>query len=546
VVSGHRSSAVENEINVNRVKVENKEVVYEAYFTPMGIELTTQSKNKLRKIVTDLDDADIKLNLVVGHSDNNTIKERSSWLFASNDTLSFARAKTVSDFMTTDLAVEPDKVEILGRGKLDPVSSNETVEGRAKNRRVDLYVTTTEIVDPGSVKATRANSKISIVDIEGEPEYEIDKKFDPFDRPEKLDISKFDEYWIKNAKPGTEWLMPATTELPEIPAVNIAVKYNPSNKYELLLNGEAVNPLFNFGSIRNKQSTVARAYWQGIHIKQGRNNFEFVEYDKQGNEINRLTKTIAYSGVPVRAELVEEYSRLIADGTFTPVIALRFYDQDGNIAHPGLSGEYTVNQPYIPKTLIDAFEKDRVTVLRERKKQKYKIGPEGVALIELEPTSVTGKVIIDLNLSGIEYKKVEAWLKPEMRDWILVGLAEGTAGNNDFSGNVEGLKATDFEEDFYNEGRIAFFAKGRIKGEWLLTTSYDSDKGVNQRKNRVNQIIDPDTYYTIYGDNAEQRYDASSSEKLYVKIERDQFYAMFGDFDTGAWMLPICLNITAV
>jgi uncharacterized repeat protein (TIGR01451 family) len=527
-----RSSAVVNELEVRREKVDVQEKIFNALFRPMSVELTPLSKLKLRKTIESMDREDVKLNLVVGHTDGQIVKNRSKWMYKNNSALSLARAKAVSDFLINDLGIDADTVELDGKSDLVPVASNETVEGRASNRRADLYITTTEIVDPGSVDIVKPIENTS-VEVEGQPEYEINKVFDPFDRPEKVDISHFDEYWIKDAEPGTEWLMPAVNQLPEIPAVNIAVKYNPANNYQLLLNGEPVNPLFDFGSIRNKQQTVARVYWQGVHIKVGSNKFEFIETNKQGKHVARLSREIIFSDVPVRAELVEEYSWLTADGTHTPVIALRFYDKEGNIAHPGLSGEFKVNQPYISKTQLDAFEEDRVSVVRERRKPKYKIGPEGVALIELEPTSVTGKVIIDLHLSGIEEKRVEAWLKPEMRDWILVGLADGTFGDSDFSGNIEGLNGAGFEEDFYDDERIAFFAKGRIKGEWLLTTSYDSDKGENERKSRVNQIIDPDTYYTIYGDNTEQRYDASSSEKLYVKIEREQFYALYGDFDTG-------------
>jgi hypothetical protein len=124
-------------------------------------------------------------------------------------------------------------------------------------------------------------------------------------------------------------------------------------------------------------------------------------------------------------------------------------------------------------------------------------------------------------------------MQPEVRDWIMVGLAEGTAGYNTVSGNTEALSASDISDDFYSEGKVAFYAKGKVKGEWLLTTSYDTSKNTDDTDNRVNQLIDPNTYYTIYGDNSRQRYDASSAEKLYIKIERQQFYAMFGDMNTG-------------
>lgn len=129
---------------------------------------------------------------------------------------------------------------------------------------------------------------------------------------------------------------------------------------------------------------------------------------------------------------------------------------------------------------------------------------------------------------------VETNVKPKMRDWILVGLAEGTVGYNTLSGHMENLQATAQEEHLYDKERLALYAKGTIKGEWLLTMAYDSAKqrtGVSG--NALFQTIDPNSFYTLYGDGSSQLYDAPSQRKLYLKIERDQFYALFGDFDSG-------------
>ncbi len=46
-------------------------------------------------------------------------------------------------------------------------------------------------------------------------------------------------------------------------------------------------------------------------------------------------------------------------------------------------------------------------------------------------------------------------------------------------------------------------------------------------------MIEPDRYYLLYGDGTEQRFEAASQNKLYIKLERQQFSALFGDFDTG-------------
>ncbi len=134
---------------------------------------------------------------------------------------------------------------------------------------------------------------------------------------------------------------------------------------------------------------------------------------------------------------------------------------------------------------------------------------------------------------------MKARVAPSARDWILVGFGEGTLGYNDVSGNMEALRATDIDKDVSIDGRSAFYAKGRVRGEWLLTLAYNSDGGGGGTRDDENgqhslgQQIDPNKYYTLYGDGAEQRYDAETQSKLYVRLERPDFYALFGDFDTG-------------
>ena len=88
-------------------------------------------------------------------------------------------------------------------------------------------------------------------------------------------------------------------------------------------------------------------------------------------------------------------------------------------------------------------------------------------------------------------------------------------------------------KNYFNDGGISFFAKGNIKGKWMTTIAYDTEKSVSESDKSLFQTIDPDTFYTLYGDGAQQKYDATSAEKLYLKIERDQFYGLFGDYVTG-------------
>jgi len=59
---------------------------------------------------------------------------------AYNQRLSERRADAVRDYLVHDLGVSPGNIKATGKGKADPVASNATREGRAKNRRVDMDV----------------------------------------------------------------------------------------------------------------------------------------------------------------------------------------------------------------------------------------------------------------------------------------------------------------------------------------------------------------------------------------------------------------------
>ena len=526
-----RSTPIRNRLQVSRQRKENRHV-YQTYFEPMDAELSYQSKNKLREQIKALGEVDIVKNEITGYADSRRIQKRSIWLYEDNTALSRARAKVVRDFLINEMKLDESQIELKAAGPGTPIGDNSTVQGRSLNRRAELVVNTSEIVAPGKVELVTSKSEVSELQLEGQPEVRIEKLIEAPPVTEQLDISTFDEFWIKDAVPGYEWLMPDINYSPAAPSVNIAIKHDPSDSYEMLYNGKPLNPLFFFGTIKNKKNTVARSYWQGVHLNNGDNLFEFVVRDKNGRVVRKMQRNIIYAGTPTRAELAEEFSRLVADGRNPPVVALRVYDKNGNFARPGSRGKYTLSDPYISKQEVEAFQVNRLTGLN-RKEPEYIVGQNGLAFIVLEPTTVTGRLDVELPFAGRKKSRLQTWLQPEVRDWILVGLAEGTLGYNAVSGNQESLAAGDDQDAFYDRGRVAFYAKGKVKGEWLLTTAYDTSKQQQAGDRRVNQLIDPNTYYTIYGDNSRQRHDASSADKLYIKIERKQFYALFGDMDTG-------------
>ena len=77
---------------------------------------------------------------VVGHTDNTPI---SSTRFPSNFELSLERAKAAAAVLKQGLS-DPNRVEIEGKGADAPIDTNATPEGRANNRRVEIFIARSE------------------------------------------------------------------------------------------------------------------------------------------------------------------------------------------------------------------------------------------------------------------------------------------------------------------------------------------------------------------------------------------------------------------
>lgn len=75
--------------------------------------------------------------LVVGHTDSDPI--RNNPRFPTNWHLSVERAQSVADVMKGILS-NPDRVQVEGRGAEEPIAPNTTREGKALNRRVEVFL----------------------------------------------------------------------------------------------------------------------------------------------------------------------------------------------------------------------------------------------------------------------------------------------------------------------------------------------------------------------------------------------------------------------
>ena len=338
--------------------------------------------------------------------------------------------------------------------------------------------------------------------------------------------------WLARQEPGVGWIFPEADHNPRAPAVRVAIKHLPGQTVRLKRDGKQVDAVAFEGTRKNAGGTVAVSLWRGIPIEGEESTLTAEIIDGNGRVVETLRRPIHFANSAVRAEIVGALSRLVADGVTRPVIALRLTDASGRPVHHGLVGDFSLPSPYLPAIEADAAQARQLAGL-ERARPVWRVtGDDGIALIELEPTTASGSVVLNFKFRDgqrAREQRLEAWLDPGQRAWTVVGLAEGTIGFNKLNKHLESLDQSGDKP--LMDGRLALYAKGRVLGKWLLTVSYDSDKPRDE--SRFAGTIDPTAYYTVYADRSEQRYDAASIRRLYLKLERPQFYALFGDYDTG-------------
>ncbi|PWK29961.1 OmpA family protein [Pseudomonas sp. OV226] len=95
-------------------------------------DLTPAAKSELDALMPKLQSADVVSIKVVGHTDG-----VGSDVY--NQYLSERRATSVAAYLM-DQGLDPNKITSEGKGKSEPVADNDTDEGRAKNRRVELHI----------------------------------------------------------------------------------------------------------------------------------------------------------------------------------------------------------------------------------------------------------------------------------------------------------------------------------------------------------------------------------------------------------------------
>ncbi|AKH20181.1 flagellar motor protein MotD [Sedimenticola thiotaurini] len=111
-------------------------------FASGSARLSREALKALRKVVLIVKPLSNMIN-VEGHTDNVPISTIS---FPSNWELSAARAASVVHYFAK-LGVASERMAAIGYGEFRPLASNDTPEGRRRNRRVNLFIMSQQVPD---------------------------------------------------------------------------------------------------------------------------------------------------------------------------------------------------------------------------------------------------------------------------------------------------------------------------------------------------------------------------------------------------------------
>ena len=315
-----------------------------------------------------------------------------------------------------------------------------------------------------------------------------------------------------------------------VDVVNVRVKGMLGSTLRLKVNGDEES-LHNVG----KKSTIADKKleaWEyvGVNLHQGKNTLLLEVADAFGNVHDTKSLTVIAPGNAGSIK-IDAPATAKADAKTPVKVKVSLVDDNGV--------PVTVRTPLTLEidqgTWVDQDlnpNEPGTQVFMAGGTAEFSILPPG------DPTDAT--VMVSAGSELMQQAKI-AFL-PELRPLVGAGIIEGVVNFNK-SGkiNVNAPNSYDaFEKELRNlsvsgaevsgKGRAAFFFKGTIKGKYLLTAAYDSDKDTKQRLFRD---IQPDKFYPIYGDSSLKGFDAQSTERIYLRVDKERSYLLYGDFITG-------------
>jgi len=441
---------------------------------------------------------------------------------ASNMALSKARAEAAAIYLVDSEAIARDRLQVRGFGETRPVASDNSPEQRSLNRRIEIHGNISKLA---LANPFRRFTTEPVLSINGE-NIELDKYF----------------------------LFRQTMVLQE--AVNLAIMMKD----------------------RVGRSSLTQLYAPKLQLpNQGVDESYRIVFPPMDDQRSGIAiSEYHFEGTTVPGSVVEfddEPVQVAADGTFLHKIGLTAGKSTHNLVVTAPSGYTRIST--FELTAADHDEAGRPLYLVEPVPFLELDVPADGARVSSKIYTVSGKtdptyaVFVDDDEIGVEADgsfshsvklhnghnliavkavnaegfvgSVEHSVEAIESDLFLMAFADGKFGQLKGKGYLEGA-GMQVSQEYYNEGRVAYYLKGVIKGKYLITSAFDSGSGeINklldgldeQDNSKLFTHLDPDKLYPVYGDSSTLVNDIESQGKFYLSLESDEVNVIVGNYEVG-------------
>lgn len=332
---------------------------------------------------------------------------------------------------------------------------------------------------------------------------------------------------LVGAEPGLGFLNIAENDTLSSGKATIWAKGTAGTSFGLFVNGREIG----MEKVGQRSALAERSMqaWEfvSLDLKPGANVILLQETDPFGNVRGEKDIVVFAPGDLSKIKVTGPREVINADGSTPAYITVELLDATG--VRVGSK---------VPVTL-DLSEGKWNVKDQDSKEPGTQVSVEGgITRFELSP-SIEPKTVTVKAYAGLLEDQADITYLPDLRPLIAAGIVEGTIRLNDPL-NISQAAADDgFErelkslsQDFGNftaDARLNFFLKGKVRGDMLLTAGFDSEK---QEDDRLFRDIRPDEFYPIYGESSIKGFDAQSTSRLYVRVDKGKTYALYGDFIT--------------
>jgi hypothetical protein len=320
-------------------------------------------------------------------------------------------------------------------------------------------------------------------------------------------------------------LAPVDGAVLDIPSSIVVVEFKEGSQVQLKVNGKLVDDSLIGRTETNSSTKIVRQTWYGVTFREGQNILS-VE-TKEGQSVSYK---LIVRGAPKEIRVESQESRIPADSKSLATIRGELIDANGNRSNRDALVTLTASAG----EFVGADEdKDRDGFQVKARQGQF------TAQLRSDLKAQTVRIRASSNeLEAFNQLEFQTSLRPS----IVTGVVDVRLGarGNDYYGSLREFLPPDEDNSTDLDVDAAIFGTGKV-GDWLFTGAYNSDRSINDDCSGNTGLIRnvPNCeQYPVYGDSSTSQRLARSQDSVFLRLERNRDYVMWGDYDTSEFSRP--------